>query len=107
MSLTRSSLNYSNKLPGSSDYTMQSTDLPGDLQLDSTYMLDWSPALHVAPNEQLLHSMTKRRSRQSETSRKRQNFISGQSLYTNGSRSERAAKQAYLEEWHARIDERD
>lgn len=81
------------------------------LQLDvaparTIMLLDWRPIEAPEPNVTYLAAVRKRRSRQSETSRKRQAFISGMSP-DRASNEERKARHAYLDEWQARVDEND
>jgi hypothetical protein len=70
------------------------------------HLTDWSPTPEFVPTPELLAQAKKIRSRQSEHSRKRQNFITGMSAYRL-SNDELSHRREYIEEWHIRISEND
>lgn len=86
---------------------MEPIDLPARIDMDLCVILDWHTALPPEANPELLNAMTRgRRSNrgvaQSETSRKRQAFITGMNVYRM-SGDEREAKARYMEEWQWRV----
>lgn len=86
---------------------MESIDLPtAGSDLYHFHLLGLEPTVPPVPNASLMKRMTHGRSRQSAISRKRQAFISGMNAYRM-SGDERAAKQAYLDEWHSRMGDNE
>lgn len=86
---------------------MQAIELPASLAgLRISRLLDWSPAPIIKPNHELLRKLNARRSRQSEISRQRQQFITGVSVYRM-TKEELESKLAYIEEWHLRMQENE
>ncbi len=85
---------------------MELHDIPDMTGSRAYHLVDWRPALPVEAHPELLKKMNKGRSRQSETSRKRQAFITGMGLY-RPSADEQARKREYLEEWNLRMLENE
>lgn len=79
--------------------------LPSDIKsLRTVHLLNWNPSEPIAPNPQLLKKLNKTRRKQTASSRNRQNFITGMSIYRM-SKEELTLKRLYIEEWHHRIKE--
>lgn len=69
--------------------------------LTITYLIDWSRQEPITPQPGLLKKVKAVRSRQSETSRKRQAFISGMNAYRFLG-DEAVNRSIYIEEWSVR-----
>jgi hypothetical protein len=79
---------------------------PKNSTIKVIHILDWIEQPKPEPNFALLKKLNKGRSRQSATSKKRQNFITGVSLYRI-SKEELVLKRIYIEDWHHRIKENE
>lgn len=87
--------------------TITSVDLPTILRLQERQIISWAPVGHIEPDLVMLSKLHKGpRSRtgkkQSEMSKRRQNFISGVNRQHLGI-DERTARRLYQEEWLLRV----
>lgn len=80
---------------------MLDADLPMSMDLQSIYILDIEVPAVIEPNVRSLSESTSAPSRQSETSKKRRQFITGVGVHRI-SHAEIQARREYLDEWYVR-----